>query len=80
MKIISIFNDRLIKDNFGILMVDPTGKFVSLNKIFIEMWNLPEAIIMSRNEQQALKLVSLQFEDPKSFILQLMVVGESYRE
>lgn len=54
--------------NTGILVVDNQGRIVSLNRKFIEIWNLPKHIIASRDEDQALEFVSSQFEEPNSFI------------
>jgi hypothetical protein len=52
----------------GLLVVDNHRRIVSLNRKFIEIWNLPRHLIASRDEDQALEFVSSQFEEPKSFI------------
>ncbi|WP_158516776.1 hypothetical protein [Scytonema hofmannii] len=52
----------------GILVVDSNRRMVSLNRKFIEMWCLPQHIIVSQDEEQALELASLLVEDTKSFL------------
>lgn len=64
----SQLNQGKNQESVGILVVDNQGKFVSLNRKFIQMWRLPKHLIVSRNEDQALEFVSEQFEQPKSFL------------
>lgn len=52
----------------GILVVDNQGRFVSLNRKFIEIWRFPKHLIVSRDENQALEFASEQCEQPKSFL------------
>ena len=52
----------------GILIVDSNRRMVSLNRKFIDMWDLPQHIIVSQNEEKALELVSLLVEDADSFL------------
>ena len=39
-----------------------------MNRKFIEMWSLPQHIIVSQDEEQALEFASKRVEDTKSFI------------
>lgn len=57
-----------IKTKAGILVVDSSRKIVSLNRKFIEMWSLPQAVIVSKDDQMALELAAKLVEDQKSFI------------
>jgi diguanylate cyclase (GGDEF)-like protein/PAS domain S-box-containing protein len=52
----------------GILVVDNQGKIASFNRKFIEMWRIPEPIIASQDEKQALAFVRDQLKDPESFL------------
>ncbi|NEQ70203.1 MAG: hypothetical protein F6K21_32870 [Symploca sp. SIO2D2] len=55
----------------GILVVDSNRKIVSLNRKFIELWNLPKHVVVSRDDEQALEFASSQIEKPTSFIKQV---------
>ncbi len=55
----------------GILVVDRSGKIVGFNKKFVDMWNIPGAIIESRDDNRALEYVLKQLKEPKRFILKV---------
>jgi PAS domain S-box-containing protein len=52
----------------GILVVDLTGKIVQFNRKFAVMWNIPETILISRDDEKALSFVRGQLKEPDSFI------------
>ena len=52
----------------GILVVDSNRRMVSMNRKFIEMWRLPQHIIVSQDEDQALEFASKLVENSKSFL------------
>ncbi len=52
----------------GILVVDENGKIVNFNRKFTEMWRIPESVIASRDDNQALAWVLDQLKDPERFI------------
>ncbi|MCC6272894.1 MAG: PAS domain S-box protein [Deltaproteobacteria bacterium] len=52
----------------GILVVDRDAKIVGFNKKFLEMWRIPEAIIVARDDRAALAFVLDQLEDPEGFL------------
>lgn len=52
----------------GILVVDKQGKIASFNKKFLEFWSIPDSVIASRDDNQALNFVLQQLKDPSGFI------------
>ncbi len=71
---ISILNQGKLEATAGILVVDSNRRMVSLNRKFIEMWRLPQPIIVSQDEDQALELVSKQVEDTESFLKRIQEI------
>lgn len=51
----------------GILVVDRQGRIVNFNRRFVEMWRIPDAILESRDDSQALTYVLKQLADPQAF-------------
>jgi len=52
----------------GILVVDREGKIVSFNKRFVEMWRIPDSIIETGEDDQALAFVLNQLKNPEIFL------------
>jgi len=52
----------------GILVVDAHGRISSFNRQFAEMWRLPEAVLESGDDDQALACVVEQLRDPDAFL------------
>jgi len=52
----------------GILAIDADGRIESYNRIFAEMWRLPEDILNSRDDDRALQWVLSQLKVPDQFI------------
>lgn len=65
---LSLLTATLESTTDGILVVDGEGKIVSFNRNFVEMWRIPESIIASRNDNQALAFVLDQLKDPEGFL------------
>ncbi len=61
----------------GILVVDTEGKIVSFNQKFVDMWRIPDSVIASRDDNQALSFVLDQLKYPEGF---LKKVRELYAE
>ncbi|MEK0178719.1 MAG: PAS domain S-box protein [Oscillatoriales cyanobacterium] len=51
----------------GILAIDRTGKIVSFNREFIEMWGIPEEVMALRSDAQIVAFVLNQLKDPQAF-------------
>ena len=52
----------------GILVVDRAGKIVSYNRKFAELWRIPDSILESGDDNQALAWVLEQLTDPDGFL------------
>jgi two-component system sensor histidine kinase/response regulator len=67
---ISISHLRTILDSTadGILVVDREGNIVLFNKQFAKMWNLPDSILDSKDDNEALSFVLDQLESPQDFL------------
>jgi PAS domain S-box-containing protein len=51
----------------GILVVDRDGKIIDFNQKFVALWGIPESVLASRDDQQALAFGSEQLKDPEAF-------------
>jgi PAS domain S-box-containing protein len=65
---LSLLNATLESTADGILVVDRQGKIESFNRKFVQMWHIPESIIWSRDDDQALAFVLGQLKDPEGFL------------
>jgi PAS domain S-box-containing protein len=52
----------------GLLVVDRNGKTVISNKRFAEMWRIPEAVLASGDDEQALRFAQTQLRRPDEFL------------
>ncbi|MEQ9619620.1 MAG: PAS domain S-box protein [Deltaproteobacteria bacterium] len=52
----------------GILVVDREGKVTSYNRKFLEMWQIPESVADSRDDNQLMAFVFDQLKHPESFV------------
>jgi PAS domain S-box-containing protein len=52
----------------GLLIVNPYGKIVSFNQRFIKIWNIPNAILATRDDNSVLRYVRDQLKNPESFM------------
>lgn len=53
----------------GILVIDSEGKIKTFNKKFLELWSIPQSVIMLNNESGLLEFVMEQLENPEEFVL-----------
>lgn len=65
---LSLHKATLESTTDGILVVDTEGKMVSFNRKFVDMWRIPESVITSRDDNQALAFVLAQLKDPEGFL------------
>jgi signal transduction histidine kinase len=55
----------------GILIVDRRGRIVRFNRRFAELWRIPDAILVSGEDRQALDHVLTQLAEPEVFLRQV---------
>jgi len=65
---LSLLNATLESTADGILVIDRQGRMAKFNQKFVQMWNIPESIVKSRNDDEALTFVLEQLKDPESFL------------
>jgi PAS domain S-box-containing protein len=65
---LSLLSATLESTADGILVVDVSGRIVSLNRKFVAMWRIPAEIIASRDDDQAIACVLSQLKDPEAFV------------
>jgi diguanylate cyclase (GGDEF)-like protein/PAS domain S-box-containing protein len=61
----------------GILVVDGQGKIVNSNRRFVEMWQIPDILMVSQNDSRVMTFVLDQLVDPKAFVAK---VNEHYSQ
>jgi PAS domain S-box-containing protein len=52
----------------GILVVDDSGRIVTYNQPFVQMWRIPEEVVASRDDDRVLAYVLDQLSDPDGFL------------
>lgn len=80
---LSLLHATLESTADGILVVDDQGKIVNFNQKFTEMWRIPDSIVASGDDNQALAFVLDQLKDPEGFLAKVRVLyahpeSESY--
>jgi diguanylate cyclase (GGDEF)-like protein len=65
---VSLLEATLQSTADGILVVDRSGAIVSFNDEFVRMWRIPDHVIASGDDDEALAFVVDQVADPDSFI------------
>ncbi|MGE5445267.1 MAG: sigma 54-interacting transcriptional regulator [Ignavibacteriales bacterium] len=65
---ISLLGATLESTADGILVVSSEGKIVRFNRKFIDMWNIPDSILESLEDSQALEFVLDQLKNPEAFL------------
>jgi len=65
---LSLQNATLESTADGLLVVNRQGRIVSANQKFKELWRLPEDIVASRDDDEALVYVLDQLLDPEGFL------------
>lgn len=64
----------------GILVVTTTGRMISFNRRFLEMWDIPPEIADSRDDEAAQRSVLDKLKDPEAFQRRIRYLYEHYEE
>jgi PAS domain S-box-containing protein/diguanylate cyclase (GGDEF)-like protein len=51
----------------GVLVVDAGGRMVSYNRTFLQIWGIPEDVVRSASDEQALATIVSRLKDPAAF-------------
>jgi len=65
---ISLLKATLESTEDGLLVVDLLGKIVQFNQKFVEMWRIPEEILATGKDSNALNYVQNELNNPESFL------------
>lgn len=60
----------------GILVMDSLGRIVSFNNRFVEMWKIPDHIVISKDNSLILGTITKQLSDPRWFLEKLRQLKE----
>jgi len=64
---LSVLRATLESSIDGILVVDQNRRLVNYNRKFVEMWNIPQRIMLKREESSIVEFMLEQVEDLKNF-------------
>jgi signal transduction histidine kinase/ActR/RegA family two-component response regulator len=65
---VSLLEATLASTADGILVVDRKGKIISFNRRYVELWQIPEPLVVSRDDAKILDFVMDQLIDPQAFL------------
>ncbi|MBO6851606.1 MAG: diguanylate cyclase [Marinobacter sp.] len=64
----TVMSAYLDESSDGILVVDSQNRIKTWNRRFLELWDIPEAVMKARDGEAALAAVTAQLEDPDTFV------------
>jgi len=80
---LSLMNAALEATTDGLLVVDQAGKIRTFNRKFVDMWQIPPAVVASQDDNQAINYVLAQLKEPEQFVAKIRALyaqpdAESY--
>ena len=60
----------------GLLLIDTRGKILSFNQRFVEIWNIPQDIVNSNDDEAAFSFAMNQLVHPQQFIDKIKYLSE----
>lgn len=79
-KSLSLLHATLESTADGILVVGLDGKIVSFNRKFMDLWRIPDSIVATGEDQQALAFVVDQLKQPEAFLSKVKELYEHPEE
>jgi signal transduction histidine kinase len=70
----SLLRSTIESTQDGVLVVDRLGKITICNKIFAKMWQIPEHMLSSKDDQLLISFVLHQLKDPETFLINVQKV------
>jgi PAS domain S-box-containing protein len=71
---VSLLRATIESTNDGILVVDKCGMVVDWNKRFLEMWSIPDQLILLRNDDHLLAFVQNQLVNSDEFVAKVRIL------
>lgn len=71
---LSLLQSTLESTADGILVVDRAGRITSYNRRFLDMWRIPESVMVARDDQAAIGYVLDQLKDPEKFVARVQAL------
>lgn len=71
----SLLNAALEATADGILIIDSAGRVASCNRRFVELWQIPDQLLASRDDQRLLGYVVEQLVSPQDFLAKVETRG-----
>ena len=65
---VSLLEATIESTTDGILVVNSQGQIILYNKKFVEIWGIPDSVLETKDDHQALSYVLAQLKDPEGFI------------
>jgi PAS domain S-box-containing protein len=59
----------------GILIIDQYGQITSLNKRFVEMWKIPQELVVLRDTENIQAFVAKQIREPERYLARVAQIG-----
>jgi PAS domain S-box-containing protein len=74
---LAILRATLDSTNDSILVTDGDGNILECNEHFVNLWQLPQAVLESRNHRKLLEHIAQQSADPRAFIARVEEIYSS---
>jgi diguanylate cyclase (GGDEF)-like protein/PAS domain S-box-containing protein len=68
---VSLLEATIQSTTDGILVVNTSGQIVLYNQKFVELWGIPDSVLTSRDDSQAIAYVLAQLKNPDGFIAKI---------
>ncbi len=66
--LVSLLEATIESTTDGILVVNTQGQIIRFNNKFVELWGIPDSVLETKDDYQALSFVLAKLKDPEGFI------------